>query len=101
MREVVFSALFRFSLLLKYPTFGQKKEEEEEEEGIHGEPEVSGSLANHRSLVFAKKKSESSDRNLLEHCRDGGANYLFTTTPVSCVAQRHIGDGGHPCSTLW
>ena len=54
-------------------------------------PKVAGShirriksLANHRNLVFRHEKTESTARNVLEHCRDGGANYLLTTTPVSC-----------------
>ena len=94
--ETVFSALVGFPLLEKYSTFGWEQ------------PEVAGShimrvrsLANHRSLVFAKKKSESSVRNVLEHCRDEGDNCLLTTTPVFCTTQHHIGDGGHPCSALW
>ena len=58
------------------------------------------SLANQRRLVFSPKKYESSARNVLEHCRDGGANCLLSTTPVSCGEQDHIGDRGHPCSTL-
>ena len=49
---------------------------------------------------FLPKMSESSARNVLENCRDGGANFLMTTSPVSCAAQHHVGDGGHPCSTL-
>ena len=53
----------------------------------------------HESRI-SSKKSESSARNVLEHCRDGGANCLLTTTPVSCAAQHHVGYGGHPCSTL-
>ena len=35
--------------------------------------------------------------NVLEHCRDVGAICLLTTTPVSCAAQHHVGDGRHPC----
>ena len=48
-----------------------------------------------------KEKSESSARNELEHYRDGGANYPLTTTPVSCAAQHHVGDGGHSCNLWW
>ena len=50
---------------------------------------------------FLPKKSESSVGNVLEHCRDGGTNFPLTTILVSCAAQHHLGDGGHPCSTLW
>ena len=69
---------------------------------IFGEqPEVSGShIRRVRSLVFHQKKSESSARNVLEHCRDGGANCLLTTTPVTWATMHHVGDGGHLCSTL-
>ena len=38
---------------------------------------------------FSPKHSESSAMNVLEHCRDGGANCLLTTTPVSWAAQHH------------
>ena len=85
--ELVFSTLVGFSLF--------------EKTGIPGDSEVAGSLVNHRSLVFRPKKSELSSRNVLEHCRDGGANCLLTTTPVSSTAQHHVDDGGRPCSTLW
>ena len=87
--ELVFSALVGFPFLRKVFDLraGNKMV-------IPGEPDVAGSLANHRSLIFHQKKSESSERNMLEHCRDGGANCLLTTTPVSCA-------GGHLYSTLW
>jgi hypothetical protein len=35
---------------------------------------------------FLPKKSDSSARNVLEHCRGGGANFLLTTSPVCCTA---------------
>ena len=50
---------------------------------------------------FSPEKSESSARNVLEHCRDGGANCLLTTIPIFCAAQHDVRDGGHLCSTLW
>ena len=73
------------------------------------QPEVTGSqsyqenrsLANNRSIGFHQKKSESSVRNVLEHCCDRGAKCLLTTAPVSCTARHHIGNVGHRCSTLW
>lgn len=48
---------------------------------------------------FLPKKSESSARNVQEHCRDEYARFLLTTSPVSCASQHHVGDGGHLCST--
>ena len=54
---------------------------------------------------FFGKKSQSCVRNALEHCRNGGANCLSTSTPVSCAAQHHIGDIPvvlfDDCLTLW
>ena len=61
-----------FHLLEKYPTFGR---EQLEVPGSH--IRRVRSLANYRCLVFRKKKkSESSARNVMKHCRDGGANSL-------------------------
>ena len=76
LREILFSALVGFSLLEKYPNFGWEKKSDAE------------------SLVIRQKNYESSTRNVLEHCRDGGANCLLTTTPVCCAAQHHVGDRG-------
>ena len=59
-----------------------------------------GNLVTFKVWFFAIK-SESSARNGLGCC-GGGANCLLTTTPVSCAAQHHVGDGGHQCSAfLW
>ena len=64
--EVVFSALIGFSLLEKSPTFGQRKKKQAYLERWK--------LNYHQSMFFCQKKSESSARNVLEHCHDGGAN---------------------------
>ena len=94
--EVVFTALIGFSLLEKYPTSGLLSSGNR-----RSHIRRVRSMTNQRCLVFSQKKSESSARNVLEHCRDGGANCLLTTTMVSCGAQHHVGDGGHPYRTLW
>ena len=39
------------------------------------------------------KNSESSARDVLEHCHDGGTNCLLSTTPVSCAFKILIGTG--------
>ena len=54
----------------------------------------------YQGVWFFAIKSESGVRNVLEHCRDEGTNCLLTTTLVSCTAQYHIGDRGHPYNTL-
>jgi hypothetical protein len=91
--EVVFSAYV--GLLEKYPTFGREQ------------PEVVGchmrrvrSLVNHKSLVFRQKVGITS-KECAGYCRDGGANCLLITNSFFCAVLHHVGDGGHPCSTLW
>ena len=94
--EVVFSVLIGFSSVRKVSDLwvgtARNRREPYQEIKEPGKPQESG---------FSLKKSESSVRNVLEHCRDGGTNCLLTATPGSCATQHHEGDGGHPCSTLW
>jgi hypothetical protein len=47
--------------------------------------------------VFGKKKGLNPVRGMCWSI----VNCLLTTTPVSCTTQHHIGDWGHPCSSLW
>ena len=64
--EVVFSTLVGFSF--KWPRVwgtGGSRREPYQESKEPGEPQESD--------FSPKKKSESSVRNVLEHCRDGGA----------------------------
>ena len=53
------------------------------------------------SVVFRQKEVRIKCEECAGDCRDEGANCLLTTTPVSYVAQHHVGDGGHPCTTLY
>ena len=94
--EVVFSTLIGFLFVREVSDFQVEKaisgREPYQESKKSGKSQESG---------FSLRESESSARNVLEHRRDGGANCLLTTTPVSCTAQHHVDDGGHPCSVLW
>ena len=98
LNEVAFRALVGFSLLEKYPTFGRWKKNRHtwiaRNPREPGKPQESG-------FFFYQKRLNQSAGNVLEHCRNGGVNCLLTSAPVSCAAQHHIGDGGHPCSTHW
>ena len=91
----MFSALVGFSSVRKVSSLGagtaKNRREPYQVSKKPGKPQESG---------FVPKKSESSARNVLEHCRDGGANCPLTATPVSCAVQHHVGNEGHPCSTV-
>ena len=89
------SALVGFIVLVKYPTFGR----EQPEVAVSPTRRVR-SLANHRSLIYRKKKFWFKR----EECV-GALSWWRRQLPVdynsaSCAAQHHVGDGWHPCSRL-
>ena len=58
-----------------------------------GKPQESGYSPNKKVWIKCEECAED--------CSDGGANCLLTTTLVSYTVQHHVGNRGHPCSTLW
>jgi hypothetical protein len=80
-------ALSDFHLLEKHPPVGWGKRKAYQESH-----KSQGSWRTTGVWFFAKKKSESSAKNVLAQSRDGSANVR---------RQHHVGDRGHPSSTLW
>ena len=88
--EIVFSALVGFPLFDKYPTFW----------GGGRHTWNAGNLITLKVWFFSKE-SLNQVQGMCWSSRDGGADCLMTTTPISCAAQHHIGEGRHPSTTHW